>query len=383
MVSLARKTLLREWPRFIPAVLGIAFAGLLLIVQFALVLGIFGSAAMYVTKSNADLWVGYPGTQSVNYGRNISSSVEVMLRMSPEVVAVEPLVWVDADWQSESSDGKVPVFVTGISTSADSQMYDQLLTPPLRALLREPGAIIIDEADLGQLGIAVADPTRPDNYGRIDGKPVHVVAVISGLRALGGVNVVTSLESGRELDSRSAEPASAAYWVAKLRNPELAAVVATQLNGKTAFGPYEVWTASDFARQSQIHWILDTGAGVAVLFMAVIVLLVGIVVASQSLTSVVISSAREYATLNALGAGVSALRRVVLEQAAWLGCAGLLVSAGLAAGLLLVATAHDIPVAMSAGIAGLCALLVLAISLVSGLLAMRGLMRADPVQLLR
>lgn len=383
MVSLARKTLWREWPRFVPAVLGIAFAGLLLIVQFALVMGIFGSAALYVSASKADLWVGYPGTQSVNYGRNISSSVEMMLRMHPEVNAVEPLVWVDADWQSESSDGKVPVFVTGISTDSDSLMYTSLLTPQLRALLREPGAVIIDQADLDQLGIAAIDPLRSDNYGRIDGQPVHVVAAISGLRALGGVNVVTSLATGRELDGRASEPESAAYWVASLRNPLNAGAVAADLNGKTAFGPYEAWAASDFARQSQVHWILDTGAGVAVLFMAAIVLLVGIVVASQSLTAVVIASAREYATLNALGAGFAALRRVVLEQALWLGGAGLLVSTVLAAVLLTAAGAHDIPVAMSSGIAGLSALLVLAISLFSGLMAMRGLMKADPVQLLR
>ncbi len=69
MIPLARKTLVHEWRRFVPAVFAVGFSGLLLMVQAALVLGIFGSAAVYVRASTADLWAGYPGTQSVNFGR--------------------------------------------------------------------------------------------------------------------------------------------------------------------------------------------------------------------------------------------------------------------------------------------------------------------------
>ena len=74
MVSLARKSLQREWPRYLPAVLAICFAGVMLFMQAALMLGIFGSAAVYVTKSSSDLWVGYPGTQSVSQGRSAPMS---------------------------------------------------------------------------------------------------------------------------------------------------------------------------------------------------------------------------------------------------------------------------------------------------------------------
>ena len=50
IVALARKTLLHEWRRFLPAVVAVAFSGLLLMVQAALVLGIFGSAAVYMDR---------------------------------------------------------------------------------------------------------------------------------------------------------------------------------------------------------------------------------------------------------------------------------------------------------------------------------------------
>ena len=57
--------------------------GLLLLMQTALMFGIFDSASVYISKSAADLWVGYPGTQSVELGRPIPRDTEVSLRWIP------------------------------------------------------------------------------------------------------------------------------------------------------------------------------------------------------------------------------------------------------------------------------------------------------------
>jgi len=113
------------------------------------------------------------------------------------------------------------------------------------------------------------------------------------------------------------------------------------------------------------------------------VCLEGAVVTSQSLTAVVAASAREYAMLNALGASMGALSRVVLEQAVWIGIAGLLVAAATGAALLTLAAQYDVPVAMTLPVAAACALVVSALALVSGLLSVRGLLRAEPALLLR
>ena len=83
MVSLARKTLLHEWRRFLPAILAVGFAAVLQLLQAALVLGIFAGAAVSVTASDGDVWVGYPGTQSVDQGRPIDADVASMLDMKP------------------------------------------------------------------------------------------------------------------------------------------------------------------------------------------------------------------------------------------------------------------------------------------------------------
>jgi putative ABC transport system permease protein len=377
MVALARKTLIYEWRRFLPAILAVGFAGLLQLLQAALVLGIFGSASVYITGSSADLWAGYPGTQSVNLGRSIDSGVEMRLRMDPAVTAVEPFHWVDADWRGPSDTGGVSVFVSGINARPDGMLFAHALPPALRARLNEPDAVIVDRADLDSLGVKVGDSAV------INGHRVRVVGVSSGLRALGGVNVVASLATAAELDTDPSNANRMTYFVAKLRDPAVADDVAARLRGTSAFGKYDVWTAQDFARRSQLYWMFDTGAGAGVLFLAGIVFLVGAVITSQTLVAAVIGSVREYATLNALGVGVGALRRVVMEQAFWVGALGLIGSTLLGAIALAIARSRSVPVALDPWTTLACLALGMGLAIVSGLAAMRSLRRADPATLLR
>jgi putative ABC transport system permease protein len=377
MGALARKTLIYEWRRFLPAIVAVGFAGLLQLLQAALVLGIFGSASVYITGSSADLWAGYPGTQSVNLGRSIDAGVEMRLRMDPAVTAVEPFHWVDADWRGPSDTGGVSVFVSGINARPDGMLFAHALPPALRARLNEPDAVIVDRADLDSLGVRVGESAV------INGHRVRVVGVSNGLRALGGVNVVASLATASELDTDPSNVNRMTYFVAKLRDPSIANDVANRLRGNTAFGKYDVWTAQDFARRSQLYWMFDTGAGAGVLFLAGIVFLVGAVITSQTLVAAVIGSIREYATLNALGVGVGDLRKVVMEQAFWVGAIGLLGSTVLGGIALVFAHSRSVPVALDPWTALACLVVGMGLAIVSGLAAMRSLHRADPATLLR
>jgi len=322
------------------------------------------------------VWVGYPGTQSVSLGRTIDADVESRLLMDPAVQRVEPYLWVDGDWRGPRETGGVSVFVSGIDPAADGLMFSKALSPALRARLAEPDSIVIDRSAQDQLGVDIGQTAT------INGQQVHVAGISSGLRALGGVNVLCSLDTARQLDSDVTD-VGPTYLIAKLHDPREADAVAARLRGSQAFGPYTSWSASDFARRSVIYWLFDTGAGAGVLFLAGIVFLVGAVITSQTLIAAVNGSVREYATLNALGVGVGALRKVVLEQAFWVGALGLLGASVLGIVLMLLARSQDVPVVLNVPAALACILLVLGLAAVSGLAAMRSLRRADPATLLR
>lgn len=376
MVPLARKTLVYEWRRFLPSLLAVAFSGLLLLVQAALVFGIFESAAVYITRSGGDLWVGHPGTQSIELGRPIPNDTEIKLRMDPDVARVEPFMWIDGDWRGPADRGGLSVFVSGVDTRPDAMAFADVLSPALRAKLDEPDGVIVDRADLSKLGLGIG--------GRavVNGHRVRIAGVASGLRALGGVNIVASLETARRLDNDHGGT-EVAYYVVRLRDGADAEAVRARLQPTTATKRYEVWTRDAFAHRAVTYWMFETGAGLGVVLLALVVFCVGAIITSQTLMGAVAGSIREYATLHALGVAFGDLRRVVLQQAGWVGAAGLAVGGVLTAIVVALARHRDVPVQLDAITVAACAALVMAIALVSGLAAVRALRHADPAMLLR
>ena len=374
MIPLARKTLVHEWRRYFPAMLAVAFSGMLLMMQAALVFGIFGSTAVYITASDADLWIGYPGTQSIELGRPIPPAARSALLMQPGVARVEPFAWVDGDWRGPAGTGGVSVFVSGISTRADGMIFSNVLTAAQRAQLTEPFAVIVDRADLPKLGVPIG------GQALINGQLVRIVGSASGIRALGGVNIVASLDTARALDTDTGG-AEVAYYVAKLEPGANATAIAARID-ESAHG-YAAWTATSFARRAVLYWMFQTGAGLGVIFLALVVFIVGAIITSQTLMGAIAGSVREYATLHALGVGLGSLRRVVLEQAAWIGACGLVAGVLLSLALIAFARWQDVPVQLNLAAWIACALLVMGIALVSGLAAVRALRSADPALLLR
>jgi putative ABC transport system permease protein len=375
MIALARKTLVHEWRRYLPAMLAVAFSGVLLLMQTALVFGILGTTAVYMRTSDAQLWVGYPHTPTVELGRPIPPSARTALLMDPGVEQVEPFAWFNGDWRGPSETGSVAIFVSGISTRPDALMFSRVLTPGQRAQLRQPFAILVDRSDLAKLGVPVG------GRALINGQLVRIVGVARGVRALGGVNVVTSLATARALDQEAADD-EVAYYVARLKPGVDAAAVASRIN-RQAQGDYHAWTGANFSQRAVMYWMFQTAAGISAIFLAAVVFIVGAIITSQTLMSAIAGSVREFATLHAVGVSLTALRRVVLEQSAWVGVCGLVAGLLVSLGAMALARMYDVPVRLNGPVWLMCAALVMGISLVSGLAAVRVLRKADPAGLLR
>jgi putative ABC transport system permease protein len=295
--------------------------------------------------------------------------------MDPDIQRVEAFVWLDADWSGPR--GSASVFVSGINPRDDGMLFARVLPVETRRLLDAPDTVIVDRADVDKLGIRVGEAAS------INGHRVRVVALAQGLRALGGVNVLASLSTARRLDPEGAASPGPAYFVASVREGVEPARVAARLQGSKGYGPFEAWTAEAFARRSEQYWLFETGAGAGVLFLAIIVFAAGAAISSQALMGAVAGSIREYATLNALGVGLGALRWVVLEQALWVGAAGLLGAAGIGGLLLAFARSQDVPVDLDPTVSMACMAVALGVAVISGLAAVQSLRRADPATLLR
>ncbi len=375
MTRIALKSLVYEWRRFAPAIVAVAFCGLLVLLQAGLILGIFSLSSLYVTRSDADLWIGDPGVQSLDLGRPVGSSAELFTWMNPHVRRLEPFLWGGGEWRTRSR-GRVNVYLVGIDTRADGLALAQALTPSQRAAISEPDAVLIDAADQDKL------QTSPGATGEVNGRFVRVVGVTHGLRALGGVNVICSLATTRRLDPAAGPEGRVAYLLARLDRAEAAPDVAADLNRTGRVRAFEAMTWSDFAARTTRYWLAESGAGVAFLFGSVVAILVSAVITSQTLSAAVASSIREYAALRALGFSMGALNRIVVVQSAWVGLAGLLLAAALTAVLALAARAWAVPIVLTPPLVAACAALVLLTALGSGALALRRVAQADPATLL-
>ena len=374
-VSIARSSLVYDWRRYLAAVLSVTFAGLLMLVQVALLQGLFRSVSVPIDQSSAQLWIGFPNTLSVDIGRGVTQHADTLARTHPEVQHIESLSLTGGDLRRD--DGvALSVFVNLIDTEPGAMGFSRLLTPAQRVALDEPGALIIDVADQRKLGAKIGAILE------VNGKRMRVVDAIEGLRAVGGVNTIASFESGRRLDAnvRREEPQ---YFLVSLKpgaNPQR---VAREITDPGATPRWQVWVAHDFSLQSQSYWLFESGVGVGAVAGALLALVVGVVITSQTLAAAILASIKEFAALRALGVSRAALRAVVLQLSLWIGVVGLLLTAALAAGAVLLAEANYVAMVITPLTALATAGMVMLITTLSGLYALRPLFHAEPASLLR
>jgi putative ABC transport system permease protein len=374
MVSIARSMLLFDWRRYLAAVLAVTFSGLLVIVQLALLLGMFSTVSVVIDRSTADLWIGYRNTQSVDLGRPIAREADARAWAHRGVDRVERYASAYGDLRRE--DGvPVTVVINGIDASPEAVAFSKLLSADQRALLREPNAILIDIADTGKLGARVGTVVE------INGKRARVVGVVEGMRAIGGVNVVASVATARTLAPETASLPT--FSLVRLKPGYAADVVAKEIADDARVPSYSVWTANDFSIRSQTYWLLESGAGIGSGFASLLALLVGLVITSQTLSGAILASIKEFAALRALGVSRGSLRAVVIEQAAWVGLAGLTVTALLTAAVAWLGHVGRIAMSFPWWMLFTSAAALMGIAMVSGLLALRPLLQTEPASLLR
>lgn len=367
-------TLWFERRRFLPAGLAVAFSALLVALQCGLLVGTFSAVSIPVDHTRANLWIGGPGTDSVDINRRIPADRWRQRLIGADVVAAEPYVQDFAFWRRPDG-GTELVLAIGGRLEPDSLGRVAELTPDLCTRLREPGAVVLDEADLGRLGV-----TGVGARAEVNGRAVRVVGTVRGLRGLQGPYLFCSPRTARTILNMSAGQAS--FLLVQCRRPADAAAVAARLEAEYP-RQLSAWTASDLSERSQWHWLTKTGGGIALLCAAALGLVVGAVITGQTLRSATAASVREFAVLRALGTPRRRIRAVVLAQSLVVGVVGTAAAVPLVYGLAAVAGWFNARAVVGAGLMAGTAAITLGMSALAGVSALRALRQADPVLLLR
>ena len=248
-------------------------------------------------------------------------------------------------------------------------------TDAQRIALMEPGAVAIDETAQATLGVHLNDTAS------LNGQTVWVRALLHNYPSAEQPIVVASHQTMRQLglmrDGLRIGP-----LMVSLKDPKRAEIVRDQLNAM-ANGAYRAWTLKEFNQANEQAVMGQQIIGLLLGFSVFLAGLIGVGVTSQTLRGAILSNIREFASLRALGISMGSLRLIVMELSFWVGVAGLFVALGLTFGISLLASTIGLPIVMRPPTMISVSLMLIAIAIVSGAMAMGILKKSQPADLLR
>ncbi len=373
--SLARANLQYEWRRYLAAVMAVAFSGLLIIVQAGLLFGMFETSSSPVDRAKADIWITSPAIPSVDLARDLHKRYSPLPYLCPEVKRVEEMYMATGDW-SASDGSKVMTYIWGVDTSNQSLGFPKNLPQDMRMALDEPGGVLVDEGDLEKLKVSLG------GVAEINGKRVRVVGLLKNFRSIGGANIYTSSKTFQTINP-SQNLDKTQYVLVSLHNPSQVDFVRDKIQDLDPQKNFRVWSREELSAQSQHYWLTESGAGAGFGFSALLGILVGTAITSQTLRSAILANLREYATLRALGISVSDLKNVVLEQSLWVGVIGVSLTMVITTFVWQLAALYNVAISFPWWlIMGTIAFTIL-VALGSGFIALKPLYQSEPAELLR
>lgn len=369
------QTLWHERSRYLPGILAVAFSAVLIALQCGLLLGLFSITSIPVDHTRADIWVGSPQVLSVDLGRPIPQSFLSRIAQDSRVDQIEPYIQHFATWTKPDGGSDLCIVIGGNLNDGNMGSVAEI-TPKMRTLLTQPGGIVVDEGELDRLGVkGVGDKAE------INKQTVQIVGTVKGLKSLAGPYIFCSRETARSLLRIIMNSDQTTYYLVKCKNPDDAPQLVEDL--RKEYTDMSVFTSSEFSRHSQLHWLLKTKAGIALGYAAILGLLVGMVVTSQTLYAATTASAREFAILLALGIPRWRISLTVLIQSFWVGIIGTLVAYPAVNGFAALAALGGVNVLLPAWLLGGAAGVTLMMAMISGLMALRSVRQIEPMSLLR
>ncbi|MCA6296880.1 MAG: ABC transporter permease [Phenylobacterium sp.] len=380
-MSLALATLTYEWRRYLAAVLALAFSGVLILAQVGLIQGLLRAFTATIDRSPAEIIILPPKAESLmgSTVAELPARLRPQMWLHPEVTAVDTWEFPVAEWVNIPPPGgrQVRTFVrVSMADPAPGSVTLPVDFPDsARQALAAPLSVVADVSALGRLGVKVGDSVI------LRGQTLQVRATVNGYSNVELPTVFVSRDTLIRLKLMTSGDKSGLFLL-KLRSPEKAAEVRDFLNAESN-GEYRAWLREDLSRANGEAFMEEQIVGLLLGFAMVIAILIGVGITSQTLRGAVASNIREFASLRALGVSMPALRGVVVELSFWVGIAGLLGTAALMGLVMAAARAAHVALSLPLPYVGGVALLLMAISLVSGFLSLGALARTQPAELLR
>jgi putative ABC transport system permease protein len=370
---LALLNLWNDKPRTAVALLGTAFAVVLVLMQLGFFRSVLHTASILYDQLEFDVAV-----TSANYRQMLKPGTFPRARLIEarslrDVASAEPVSFSLQLYQNPENGLKRSILVVGVD--------------PRRNVLR-----MIDDAQLQT--ILVREQVLLDALSRPEYGPRHVslraqiadrAVLVTGLFELGcgfgadGTVVVSDQTFSDLIPFQPVDDVN--LGLIRVRPGSDVATVVAELR-RSLPPDVAVLSRGDFLQAEEMYWVVKTSVGVIFGLGVAVAVLVGMTIVYQVLSADIAKRMPEYATLKAMGYSRGYLSRVVLTQAAVIGALGFL-PGYLIADVLYAITRREANIWMELGTVLPIVTFVLSVLMccVSGLASLRKVHHADPADL--
>lgn len=356
MVSLARKNLLEDIPRFLVAQAGIMFAVSLVTIQTGIFNGFTRSTTKLIDNSNADIWVASKSLVHLELTLPLPYSELSKAQNVPGVQRAEALSVKGGLWLSN---GEITL-VRVIGFDPKGQLFiPQHIVQGSVSTLSTPYSVIVDKTNFNTLNVkGVGD------LGKFGSLSAKIVGLTQGNRSIASNPFIfTSLENANAFSSSGQtasvicklptgsqqfectnsyttnvdEPTSTPNQPAAAPKPlsatdQISFVLIRAQPGQNlqalkqrleaALPNTQAFTRKELAEKTETFWQQRTGIGFVLGLGAAVGVIVGVIIVGQILYSSVSDHLKEFGTLKAMGASDLVIYGVIVEQALWMAVLG-------------------------------------------------------------
>jgi putative ABC transport system permease protein len=368
---LAWKMLLHNCPRLFFSLLGVSTAFFLAAAQFGLLIGWISATTALINHAVVDLWVMAKNTRAYDYAPPIPRQYLYRVRSVSSVDWAQAQVVVWNIWVRPNG-STASIQLIGLDQDGVGGPW-QMASGTLQSI-HKPETVIVDELYRNLLQVhALSDTAQMNNM------TAKIGGFSQGVRSFSGTpHVFSSLKQALIYDLRYQDD-EITYVLVRCRKSVDSKIVQNELREK--FQEAEILTSDEFAERTARYWMLGTGAGIGVVLTAILGLLVGAIIASQTLFATTQENICNYMTLLAIGFDRRILVRVLLLQSLIVGVTGIIIGSLEFMPLYYLTELSPLSIAFNPYLyIGLISLFLL-ICVLSSSLSIRCIFKLDPVEI--
>ncbi|AFY76527.1 MAG: ABC transporter permease [Hydrococcus sp. C42_A2020_068] len=416
MVSIARKNLLEDLPRFLVAQAGIMFAVSLVTIQTGILNGFSRSTALLIDRSKADIWLTSDRMVQFEYTEPLTYAQLEEAKQVEGVERAEPITLTTSRWYPANSTESSSVRIIGFDPNGRLFQPGDITQGSLKAV-SNPYTIMVEGSrieelhinSIGQMGKIGSLPARVDAVTENTQSLVASPFVFTSLKNVntymsagytsrvncqanenGKFDCTTIYEKASDAETKQSQmpPLKAlsltdpvTYILIKAKPGQNMEALKKRLQetipGTTAY------TKAEMSQKTRDYWKVRTGVGVILGIGAAVGVIVGMVVVSQILYSSVSEHIKEFGTLKAIGASDKLLYGVIVEQSIWMAVLGYIPGMLICLGLSAAVAEQGIIILITPGAAVGVFGIIVAMCIGSAFLAIRKVTRIDPAMVFK